>query len=92
MEQEKMKNDPCILGKELICCNLSVRAICSCKSIGIETVLDLVSYKKVDLQRFRNFGKKTVTELDDFVADNGLEWGTNYTVNENGEVVKVEQK
>ena len=58
----------------------------------IETVGDLTRLHKTDLLKLRNFGKKCLIEIDDFLNELGLEWGTNYMVNENGEVVKVEQK
>lgn len=92
MEQEKITIDTSLLKKKLVDCNLSVRALCCCKSAGIETVADLAAYKKMDMLKFRKFGKKSITELDDFLSGLGLKWGTNYMVNEKGEVVKVEQK
>ena len=36
---------------------------------------DLVSYTKADLMKFRNFGKKSLTELEDLVAHLGLSFG-----------------
>lgn len=89
MEQEKITIDTSLLKKKLIDCNLSVRALCCCKSAGIETVADLAAYKKMDLLKFRNFGKKSITELDDFLSGLGLKWGTNYVIGENGEVTEV---
>ena len=66
-----------------------MRALCCCKSAGIETVADLAAYKKMDLLRFRSFGKKSITELDDFLSGLWLKWGTNYVIGENGEVTEV---
>ena len=42
---------------------------------GIDTILDLCRLKKTDWLRFRNGGKKSLTELDDFLEKHGLEWG-----------------
>ena len=89
MEQEKITIDTSLLKKKLVDCNLSVRALCCCKSAGIETVAELAAYKKMGLLKFRNIGKKSITELDDFLYSLGLEWGTNYIVNEDGNVVKA---
>ena len=91
MAQETKKIDASILNKPLVDCNLLVRALCCCMSVGIKTIADLVAYNKIDLLRFRNFGKKSITELDDLLYDSGLEWGTNYIVNEDGNVVKASQ-
>ena len=89
MAQEAKKIDGGILSKKLVDCNLSVRALCCCKSAGIETVSDLAACKKMDMLKFRGFGKKSITELDDFLSDLGLKWGTNYVIGENGEVTEV---
>ena len=77
------------LAKTLVDCDLSVRALCCCRNAGLHTVADLAACKKTDLLKMRNFGKRTLTELDDFLADLGLEWGTIYVVNEDGSVVKA---
>ena len=45
------------------------------KANGIDTILDLCRLKKTDWLRFRNGGKKSLTELDDFLTKHGLEWG-----------------
>ena len=54
---------------------LSVRALNCLKAAEVETVADLVSYSKADLMKFRNFGKKSLTELEDVVAKLGLAYG-----------------
>ena len=103
LEYSKVDIQESILTKRLVDCNLSVRALNCLKSYSekvngewvdkdIETVGDLTRLHKTDLLKLRNFGKKCLIELDDFLSELGLEWGTNYMVNENGEVVKVEQK
>ena len=80
-----------ILTRSLEDLSLTKRTMNCLKYAGIETVGDLARLNKTDLLRFRNFGKKSLTELDDFLNELGLEWGTNYMVNEKGEVVKVEK-
>lgn len=103
LEYSKVDVQRSILTKRLVDCNLSVRALNCLKSYkeningewvykDIDTIGDLARRKKTDLLRLRNFGKKCLIELDNFLDELGLEWGTNYMVNENGEVVKVEQK
>lgn len=57
--------------------NLTVRTLNLLKANGIETVRDLCRLKKTDWLKFRNGGKKSLTELDDFLTDHGLTWGMN---------------
>lgn len=52
--------------------DFSVRALAGMRAVGIETVGDLVRYKPSDLLKCRNFGKTTLNEVMDFLADNGL--------------------
>ena len=54
---------------------LSVRALNCLKAAEVELVSDLVSYTKADLMKFRNFGKKSLTELEELVARLGLTFG-----------------
>jgi DNA-directed RNA polymerase subunit alpha len=56
---------------------LSVRAQNCLKSAELETIGDLVSIHKSDLLKFRNFGKKSLAELEDLVKSKGLEFGMN---------------
>ena len=56
--------------------NLSVRALNCLKAADVETLGDLVQYNKTDLLKFRNFGKKSLTELDDLLAGLNLQFGT----------------
>jgi DNA-directed RNA polymerase subunit alpha len=56
---------------------LSVRAQNCLKSAELETMGDLVSIHKSDLLKFRNFGKKSLSELEDLVKSKGLEFGMN---------------
>ena len=55
--------------------NLSVRALNIIKCADIETIGDLVRYNKSDMLKFRNFGRKTLTELDDLLESLGLRFG-----------------
>ena len=64
-----------LLKKSLVELELSVRALNCLKAAEVETVADLVSYSKADLMKFRNFGKKSLTELEDVVAKLGLAYG-----------------
>jgi DNA-directed RNA polymerase subunit alpha len=55
--------------------DLSVRALNCLKAAEVETLGDLVSFNKHDLMKFRNFGKKSLTELDELVANKNLTFG-----------------
>jgi DNA-directed RNA polymerase subunit alpha len=55
--------------------DLSVRAYNCLKAAEIRTLGELVSYQIEDLLKFRNFGKKSLTELEDFVKEKGLNFG-----------------
>ena len=57
--------------------DLSVRALNCLKAADVETLGDLVSFNKNDLLKFRNFGKKSLTELEELVAAKGLVFGMN---------------
>ena len=74
MNNNKME----LLSKKVTDCDFSVRALCCLRFADIETVGDLVQYKKNELLMFRNFGNKTITELDDFLHDNDLDWGMKF--------------
>ena len=54
---------------------LSVRALNCLKAAEVETLGELVSYTKSDLMKFRNFGKKSLTELEELVHAKGLNFG-----------------
>jgi len=47
------------------------------KAADVETLGELVTYEKNDLLKFRNFGKKSLTELEDLVQIKGLHFGMN---------------
>ncbi len=55
--------------------DLSVRALNCLKAAEVDTLGDLVSFNKNDLMKFRNFGKKSLTELDELVNMKGLTFG-----------------
>ena len=59
--------------------NLSVRALNCLKAADVETLGDLVQFNKNDLLKFRNFGKKSLTELDDLLERLNLSFGTDIT-------------
>ena len=59
--------------------NLSVRALNCLKAADVETLGDLVQYNKTDLLKFRNFGKKSLSELDDLLEGLNLSFGTDIT-------------
>ena len=56
--------------------DLSVRGVDCWKAEEVETLGDLVQYNKTDLLKFRNFGKKSLTELDDLLESLNLSFGT----------------
>ena len=66
-----------LLKTKLIDLDLSVRALNCLKAADVETLGDLVAFNKNDLLKFRNFGKKSLTELEDLVKSKGLEFGMN---------------
>jgi DNA-directed RNA polymerase subunit alpha len=59
--------------------DLSVRAYNCLKAAEIRTLGDLVSYNIADLLKFRNFGKKSLSELEELVANKGLTFGMDVT-------------
>jgi DNA-directed RNA polymerase subunit alpha len=66
-----------LLKTKLVDMDLSVRALNCLKAADIETLGDLVAFNKNDLLKFRNFGKKSLTELEDLVESKGLSFGMN---------------
>lgn len=66
-----------LLKSKLIDLDLSVRALNCLKAADVETLGELVAYNRNDLLKFRNFGKKSLTELDQLVENKGLEFGMN---------------
>ena len=64
-----------LLKTKLIDMDLSVRALNCLKAAEVDTLGDLVSFNKNDLMKFRNFGKKSLTELEELVSIKGLSFG-----------------
>ena len=65
-----------LLKTRLVDMNLSVRALNCLKAADVETLGDLVQFNKTDLLKFRNFGKKSLSELDDLLESLNLSFGT----------------
>ncbi len=68
-----------LLKTKLIDMDLSVRALNCLKAAEVDTLGDLVSFNKNDLMKFRNFGKKSLTELEELVILKGLSFGMDLT-------------
>ncbi|MCQ2317298.1 MAG: DNA-directed RNA polymerase subunit alpha [Bacteroidales bacterium] len=66
-----------LLKTKLVDMDLSVRALNCLKAAEVETIGELVALNKADLLKFRNFGKKSLTELEELVRNKGLEFGMN---------------
>ena len=64
-----------LLKTKLVDMDLSVRALNCLKSAEVETLGELVQFNKNDLLKFRNFGKKSLTELEALLENNNLEFG-----------------
>jgi len=74
-----------LLKTKLVDLDLSVRALNCLKAADVETLGELVGYNKSDLMKFRNFGKKSLTELEKLVDKKGLTFGmdlSNYKLEE----------
>jgi DNA-directed RNA polymerase subunit alpha len=66
-----------ILKTELVDMDLSVRALNCLKAADIRSLADLVTYDVADMLKFRNFGKKSLTEIQELVKSKGLSFGMN---------------
>ncbi|MBF25264.1 MAG: DNA-directed RNA polymerase subunit alpha [Flavobacteriales bacterium] len=64
-----------LLKMKLVDLDLSVRALNCLKAAEVDTLGDLVMYNRSDLMKFRNFGKKSLTELDELVDAKGVHFG-----------------
>jgi DNA-directed RNA polymerase subunit alpha len=64
-----------LLKTKLVDLDLSVRALNCLKAAEVETLGDLVKFNKNDLLKFRNFGKKSLTELDEMLDNLSLSFG-----------------
>lgn len=76
-KEEEQPEDvpPSVFSIRLVNCNLPVRVLNVTKAADIDTIGDLVQYSKFDMVKFRNFGKKSLMQLDEFIHVMGLEWG-----------------
>jgi DNA-directed RNA polymerase subunit alpha len=68
-----------LLKTKLVDMDLSVRALNCLKAAEVDSLGDLVSFNKNDLMKFRNFGKKSLTELEELVNVKGLNFGMDLT-------------
>ncbi|RLD46831.1 MAG: DNA-directed RNA polymerase subunit alpha [Bacteroidetes bacterium] len=68
-----------LLKTRLIDLDLSVRALNCLKAAEVDTLGELVAFNKNDLLKFRNFGKKSLTELEELVKTKNLNFGMNVT-------------
>lgn len=66
-----------LLKTRLIDMDLSVRALNCLKAAEVDTLGELVQFNKSDLLKFRNFGKKSLTELDELIENKNLTFGMN---------------
>lgn len=66
-----------VLKTELVDLDLSVRALNCLKAADIRSLAELVSYDVADMLKFRNFGKKSLTEIQELVKSKGLSFGMN---------------
>ncbi|HSO78212.1 MAG TPA: DNA-directed RNA polymerase subunit alpha [Bacteroidales bacterium] len=64
-----------LLKTKLVDLDLSVRALNCLKAAEVESLGDLVKFNKNDLLKFRNFGKKSLTELDELLETMSLSFG-----------------
>jgi DNA-directed RNA polymerase subunit alpha len=68
-----------LLKTKLVDLDLSVRALNCLKAADVESLGDLVKFNKNDLIKFRNFGKKSLTELEDLLEAMNLSFGMDIT-------------
>ena len=68
-----------LLKTRLVDMDLSVRALNCLKAAEVDSLGDLVKYNKNDLLKFRNFGKKSLTELEDLLSQMNLTFGMDIT-------------
>lgn len=66
-----------LLKTKLVDMDLSVRALNCLKAAEVATLGELVKFNKNDLLKFRNFGKKSLTEIEDLIKAKGLNFGMN---------------
>jgi DNA-directed RNA polymerase subunit alpha len=77
---ESMLHTRQLLKTKLVDLDLSVRALNCLKAAEVDTLGELVSFNKNDLLKFRNFGKKSLTELEELVKSKNLTFGMNTAI------------
>ncbi|OIO99994.1 MAG: DNA-directed RNA polymerase subunit alpha [Bacteroidetes bacterium CG2_30_33_31] len=77
---ESMLHTRQLLKTKLVDLDLSVRALNCLKAAEVDTLGELVSFNKNDLLKFRNFGKKSLTELEELVKSKNLNFGMNTAI------------
>lgn len=73
-KEEGEKTTP-ILDQRMINFELKTHTLSVLHQAKVDTVRDLVRLNKIDILKFRNAGRKTLAELDDFICDHNLNWG-----------------
>ncbi len=81
-----------LLRTRIVDCDLSVRALNCLKCAEIETIGDLCKCQKLALLKFRNFGKRSLAELDDFIESIGLQWGMDVDSIYHERIAKITQE
>lgn len=76
-EPNQVQPSMTLLERKVVDLPLSVRTVNMLKAGGLETVADMVRLKKTDYLKFRNFGKRSLGEISDFLATYNLEFGMN---------------
>lgn len=74
-KQESSQSE--LLDKKIDELNLSIRIKNICKANGLNTVRDICKITKIDWLKFRNGGHKSMSEIDNFLNYNGLDWEMN---------------
>ena len=74
-KEEGEKTTSTILDQRVFNFELKTHTLSILRKAKVETVRDLVRLNKIDVLQFRNAGKKTLAELDDFICDHNLNWG-----------------
>ena len=73
-QQKPVQNDP-LLDRNVTSFTMTVRTENVLRMNDIKTVRDLVRLHRADFLCMRSVGKRTMAELDDFLADHNLHWG-----------------
>ena len=71
------KKEDVNLKTKIVDLDISIRLLNCLKAGNIETLADLISYQKHDLLKIRNFGKRSLTEVEDLLISKGLKFGSN---------------